>query len=86
VIFFTLVFILSVLGFKSYSYSKAFENRETLFMDVIQKNPKAWMAHNILGILYSHDSQVKVAVTHFREAVRLIRNLFKNVAILEKHC
>ena len=66
-----LVLIVSFLGFKSYSYTKAFENRETLFADVIQKNPGAWMAHNNLGMVYISQGKISQAVDRFQATLKI---------------
>lgn len=71
VIFFILVPIVSFLGFKSYSYSKVFESRETLFTDVIQKNPRAWMAHNNLGMVYISRGDANKAHDQFQETLKI---------------
>ena len=66
-----LVVIVPILGFKSYSYSKVFNNRETLFMDVIRKNPGAWMAHNNLGMVYISKGEVSRAVDQFQQTLKI---------------
>jgi tetratricopeptide (TPR) repeat protein len=91
---FALVIISSVLGFKTFSYSKAFENRETLFMDVIQKNPRAWMAHNNLGMVYISKGEVGKAFDQFQETLKIkpkdctalnnLGNIYKAQGLWEK--
>ncbi len=66
-----LVIIVPILGFKSYSYSKVFKNRETLFMDVIRKNPGAWMAHNNLGMVYISKGEVSRAFDQFQQTLKI---------------
>ena len=66
--------LISALGYKSYSYSKVFENRETLFMDVIQKNPNAWMAHNNLGMVYITQKQLSKAYDQFKQTLEIKPN------------
>jgi len=89
-----LVLIVSILGFKSYSYSKAFESRETLFMDVIQKNPRAWMAHNNLGMVYISKGKISKAFDQFQETLKIkpkdctalnnLGNIYKAQGLWEK--
>jgi len=92
--FLALVFIAPVLGFKSFSYSKAFESRETLFTDVIQKNPGAWMAHNNLGMVYISQGKVSKAFDQFQKTLKIkpkdctalnnLGNIYKAQGLWEK--
>ena len=91
---FALAVIGSLLGFKSYSYSKVFENRETLFTDVIKKNPTAWMAHNNLGMVFIGQGEVSKAFDQFQDTPKIkpgdctalnnIGNLYKAQGLWEK--
>lgn len=94
VFFLILLPVLSMLGVKSYSYSKVFENRETLFKDVIQKNPRAWMAHNNLGMVYISRGDARKAHDQFQETLKIkpkdctalnnLGNLYKAQGLWEK--
>jgi tetratricopeptide (TPR) repeat protein len=66
-----LVLVVSLLGFKTYSYTNVFENRETLFTDVIRKNPGAWMAYNNLGMVYVSQGKISQAVGRFQETLKI---------------
>jgi Tfp pilus assembly protein PilF len=66
-----LVIIVPILGFKSHSYSNVFKSRETLFMDVIRKNPGAWMAHNNLGMVYISKGEVSRAFDQFQQTLKI---------------
>ena len=60
-----------IFGVHVISYSPVFENRETLFVDVIQKNPQAWMAHNNLGMVYITKGEISKAMDHYRETLKI---------------
>jgi tetratricopeptide (TPR) repeat protein len=66
-----LVLILLIFGLKIFSYSHAFESRETLFADIIQKNPKAWMARNNLGLVYISKGEISKALDQYRETLKI---------------
>ena len=83
-----------IFGFSVISYSRVFENRETLFSDVIQKNPRAWMAHNNLGLVYISKGDIRKALDHYRETLRIkpddcvahtnLGNIYRNQGLWEK--
>ena len=66
----TLVFLtVSTLGYLTWNRCHAFENAEALWLDTLAKNPKAWMAHNNLGLLYANRNLTKKAVHHYEQAI-----------------
>lgn len=67
----TLLALVLVLGAQSFSHSRVFKNRETLFTDVVHKNPNAWMAHNNLGLVYLQKGEVSRAVDHYQETLKI---------------
>ena len=44
---------------------------KTLWRATIERNPKAWMAHNNLGAVLLREGQVNEAIVHFRRAVEI---------------
>jgi len=65
----TMVFI--VLGTLTWFHCHAFKNSESLWVDTLAKNPKAWMAHNNLGLIYAERELVENAIKHYHEAFHL---------------
>jgi hypothetical protein len=57
------VILLSALGALSWKQSAKFADAETLYRDIITKNPSCWMAHNNLGILLAGTNRIKEAMT-----------------------
>jgi Flp pilus assembly protein TadD len=51
--------------------SARFRSAEALWRDTLAKNPKAWMAHNNLGILLASEGRDDEAEKQFREALEL---------------
>jgi len=60
-----------IFGFNVISYSHVFKNRETLFSDVIRKNPGAWMAYNNLGLVYISKGEIRKALDHYRKTLKI---------------
>jgi tetratricopeptide (TPR) repeat protein len=59
------------LSIASWHRAKAFSGPEKLWTDNIQKNPKAWVAHNNLGNAIAHGTNFGAAIEHFENALRL---------------
>jgi len=55
----------------SRSYSRDFTSEEALWTYTLQNNPRAWLAHNNLGIVLARSGQLDDAIAHLEEAVRL---------------
>ena len=66
-----LIAVVLIFGAQVFSYSRVFQNRETLFSDVISKNPNAWMAHNNLGLVYLRQDKISQAMDHYRATLRI---------------
>ena len=63
--------VLLLLGVLTWRLGSIYENEEILWVDTIQKNPKAWMAHNNLGIHYHNQGKSGDAIRALQEAVAL---------------
>jgi protein O-mannosyl-transferase len=63
--------LLSALGALSWKQSAKFADAETLYRDVIMKNPACWMAHNNLGILLAGTNRTEEAIGHYRTALEI---------------
>lgn len=53
----------------TWRHTHVFQSNEHLWRDTIAKNPKAWMAHNNLGLMYWDRGQLAEAEAHFRAAL-----------------
>jgi protein O-mannosyl-transferase len=51
--------------------SAMYTDIETLWRTTIERNPKAWMAHDNLGALLFREGRVNEAIVHFRKAVEI---------------
>ena len=63
-----------VLGLLTWQQAHIYKDRETLWHDTLQKNPRAWMAHNNLGTLLQARGKLDQALTHYRQALELNPN------------
>ncbi len=59
------------LGALSWQRSHAFADAETLWLDTLDRNPDAWMAHTNLGVLLDRAGRTHEAHDHYAAAVRL---------------
>ncbi len=57
-------------GVLTYRQSTPYRTEQTLWRDVLRKNPDAWLAHNNLGNRLAQDGQVSDALYHYRESLR----------------
>jgi tetratricopeptide (TPR) repeat protein len=62
--------ILGVLWLLNWNQAGIYENRQTLWLDTIAKNPASFLAHNNLGTIYIDQGRVDLAIRHLRESVR----------------
>ncbi len=63
------VVVLVVLGAMTRSQLGRFHDRETLWKAVVERNPKAWIAHNNLGTMLMDRDELDEAVKHFTAAI-----------------
>jgi tetratricopeptide (TPR) repeat protein len=62
--------LLSTIGLLSWKQSSLYVNAETLYRDIVSRNPSCWMAHNNLGILLAQTGRNEEAIAHYRKAVQ----------------
>jgi tetratricopeptide (TPR) repeat protein len=62
------ILVLSVLGWQR---AHAFQSNEQLWTDTLRKNPAAFLAHNNLADIRSHEGEIADATAHWREALRI---------------
>ncbi|MDP8247486.1 MAG: tetratricopeptide repeat protein [Candidatus Tritonobacter lacicola] len=63
--------VLVSLGILTFNQSGIYLDPETLWLDTIKKNPRAWMAHNNLGVLYARQGRLNKAIDRYSEALRI---------------
>ena len=76
--------VLSILSLLTWQRCHAFQSAEKLWVDTIVKNPKAWMAHNNLGLHYAENSRPTEAIYHYKKAISLKpdhANAYNNLAM-----
>jgi protein O-mannosyl-transferase len=69
-----LAMVVLAFGARILSYTPAYENRKTLFADVIAKNPGTWMAYNNLGNESLKEGDIGTASHYFHKAMSLNPN------------
>jgi tetratricopeptide (TPR) repeat protein len=62
------------LGFLSNVHGLAFQGEEELWRHTIKVNPKAWLAHENLGILLKNRGEMDEAIERFDAALEIIRD------------
>jgi len=62
---------LVLLGFRTHSYAKLFEDQEKLWSYGLKYNPNAWIAHYQLGQTFIQKKELGKAIEQFKESVRL---------------
>ncbi len=50
---------------------RKFKNVQTLWEHTIAVNPKAWLAHNNLGVIYASQGQYEKALEHYKTTIEL---------------
>jgi tetratricopeptide (TPR) repeat protein len=67
----TAVVILLVLGATTWGQTYMFKDSETLWRETLLRNPRSFLAHNNLGMIFKERKQYGPATEHFRKAVEL---------------
>jgi Flp pilus assembly protein TadD len=65
------VVILTVLGGATYARNRVWQNEIRLWQDVIKKSPSKARAHYNLGVAYTREGNIEVAIKQFLTAIRL---------------
>jgi tetratricopeptide (TPR) repeat protein len=61
-------------GVLTFNQTKVYANSETLWRDTVQKNPDAWIAHNLLGAELAAQNKLDEAMEQYSIAIRLNPN------------
>jgi tetratricopeptide (TPR) repeat protein len=63
-----------VLGVFTWNQGFAYKDPETLWRDVLKKNPTAWIAHNNIGRILYERGEIDSSIEHYRRAVSIWPN------------
>jgi tetratricopeptide (TPR) repeat protein len=66
--------LLALLSALTWHQSAMYTDIETLWRTTLERNPKAWMAHDNLGALLLREGQVNEAIVHFQKALEIDAN------------
>ena len=69
--FILLAALLTTLGKLTWNQGPVYKNELSLWKDTIKKNPKAWMAHNNLGIALFAKQKNEEAISHYKMAIKI---------------
>ena len=82
--------VLLIFGALTWKQGHIYKDMETLLRDAINKNPKAWMAHSNLGMMYAEKGLLDKALVEFKETLRIYpdnsgaHNSLGNIYLLQK--
>ena len=82
--------VLLIFGALTWKQGHIYTAMETLLRDAINKNPKAWMAHSNLGMMYAEKGLLDKALVEFKETLRIYpdhsgaHNSLGNIYLLQK--
>ncbi len=62
---------LSFLGVLTWQQANLYKDSETLWHDTIAKNPRAWIAHNNLGVVLREQGRIDEAIYHWNRVVEI---------------
>ena len=77
-----------MLGVKSHAQAETWQNSRTLYMHMLEVNPRSFLAHNNLGYEMVEAGALRDAVPHYEEAIRLFpgyRDAHFNLAWVREH-
>ena len=63
--------LLVTLGTLTWRQCRVYKDEETLYRDVLLKNPSSWMAYNNLGSVYSNFGHYEDAIEVYKQAIRI---------------
>lgn len=69
------VLLLIVLGVLSWRQAATYADAETLYRDVLAKNPDSWMTHNGLGNVLFQQGRIPDSIAEYDAALRLRPNI-----------
>jgi tetratricopeptide (TPR) repeat protein len=69
--FVVLILVVGLLVSLTWRQCYVYRNQETLWYDVIEKNPNSWMAHNNLGNALQKKQKFDEAIKHYKTSIEL---------------
>ncbi len=63
--------VIGLLAGATYQQGKIYKNEETLWLDTIEKNPKAWLAYSNLGTVRVQQGDNKAAISCYQKALEI---------------
>ena len=60
-----------LFGVLTFRQSRLYLSNETLFGDVVARNPESWMAHQILAVQFAKEGRSDEAMRHYRQVLAL---------------
>jgi tetratricopeptide (TPR) repeat protein len=63
--------LLAVLGLLSWRECRMYDNVETFYRTILDRNPAAWMAQDNLGVILAHTGRLPEAIDHYQKALQL---------------
>lgn len=63
--------LMLTLGVSTWKQVRVYRDDETLWRETLAKNPKAWLAHNNLGVVLMHSGRVGEAIPHYEQMLQL---------------
>ena len=61
--------VLVLLGWQSWTLGYAYESEETLYRDIISKNPSSLLAYNNLGLVFFHKGKFKESADCYKKSL-----------------
>ncbi len=69
--------VIAAFAFESRRYARIFTSEQTLWTYTVRHNPKAWAAHNNLGLALADAGRLPEAMTHYERALQLKPDYFE---------
>src|SRR5579864_1932299 len=80
--------LLGCLGALTYRQARVYHDIETLWEDVLSRNPGSWLAHHSLGNWLANQGREREAVEHYQAAVELKPDdfqVYNNLGLMLSH-
>jgi tetratricopeptide (TPR) repeat protein len=65
------VVVICILSLHTWRQAHVYKDEETLWRDTIAKNPKCWMAYDLLGLALCKQGRLKEGISLYKEALKI---------------